>query len=44
MLDRTVEIYVDEAVHGPADARLFRFEPTYMLRSLSELHIGFTPA
>ena len=44
LLDRTADIRICEAEHGPADARRFDYEPTYMLRSLSALHIDFTPA
>jgi cytochrome P450 len=43
-LDRMTDIRVNEAEHGPADARRFTFEPTYMLRSLSALHLEFTKA
>jgi cytochrome P450 len=44
LLDRTAEIRISEAQHGPRDARRYDFEPTYMLRSHSALHIEFTPA
>lgn len=44
MLDRTDEIRISEDHHGPADARSYRFVPTYMLRGLSELHLELTPA
>jgi cytochrome P450 len=44
LLDRTAEIRICEAEHGPADDRRYAYEPTYMLRSLSQLHIDFTPA
>ena len=39
MLDRTSAIAISEEHHGPADARRYRFVPTYMLRGLSELHL-----
>lgn len=44
MLDRTTEIAISEEHHGPADARKYRFVPTYMLRGLSELHLELTPS
>jgi len=42
-LDRTRDIRISEAHHGPADARQYRYDPTYMLRGLSELFVEFTP-
>jgi cytochrome P450 len=44
LLARTKHIRISEAHHGPADARRYRFEPTYTFRSLAELHIEFEPA
>jgi cytochrome P450 len=44
LLARTSEIRISDAHHGPAGARRYRFEPTYTFRSLSDLHIEFTPA
>ncbi|UGQ12482.1 cytochrome P450 [Yinghuangia sp. ASG 101] len=43
-LDRTADIRISEAHHGPADAREFTYEPLYILRGLAELHLEFTPA
>jgi cytochrome P450 len=43
-LDRMADIRISESRHGPPDARRYEYEPTYMLRSLSNLHIEFTPA
>ena len=43
LLDRLGDIEISEAVHGPADARRYRYAPTYILRGLAELHIEFTP-
>jgi cytochrome P450 len=43
-LDRTKEIRLSEAHHGPPGARRFDYEPTYLLRGLSALHIEWTPA
>lgn len=39
----TNEITISEAAHGPADARRYEYDPTYMLRGLRELHLEFTP-
>jgi cytochrome P450 len=43
-LDRTADIRISEAEHGPAHARHYDYEPTYLLRGLSALHIEFTRA
>lgn len=43
ILDRMADIAVDEARHGPAGDRRYRYEPTYILRGLTELHLTFTP-
>jgi len=43
-LDRMSEIALDEAAHGPAGARRYSYEPTYILRGLTKLHLEFTPA
>ncbi|WP_102143619.1 cytochrome P450 [Mycobacterium hubeiense] len=44
LLDRTRELRIDESAHGPAGARRYSYEPTFLLRGLTELHIEFTPA
>jgi cytochrome P450 len=44
ILDRTGNIRLDEARHGPAGARRFRYVPTFILRGLTRLHLEFTPA
>ncbi len=44
LLDRTSNITVPEAKHGPADDRRYRYVPTYILRGLTELHLEWTPA
>jgi cytochrome P450 len=44
ILDRTRDIRLSEAHHGPAGNRHFEYEPTWVLRGLHELHIEFTPA
>src|SRR5690606_37844364 len=43
ILDRMLDIDVDEQRHGPAHARRYTYEPTYILRGLTELHLTFTP-
>jgi cytochrome P450 len=43
ILDRMADIDISEVKHGPADDRRYNYEPTYILRGLSELHITFTP-
>jgi cytochrome P450 len=43
MLDRMADIQISEAKHGPLGQRNYRYEPTFLLRGLSELHIEFTP-
>jgi len=44
LLARMADIRISERHHGPPGARRYRFEPTYSFRSLSDLHIEFTPA
>jgi cytochrome P450 len=44
LLDRTSEIRINEAKHGPAEARRFEYLPSYTFRGLTELHLEFTPA
>jgi cytochrome P450 len=43
ILDRMTDIKINEVKHGPADDRRYTYEPTYILRGLSELHLTFTP-
>lgn len=43
LLARMRNIRISEAHHGPSAARRYRYEPTYSFRSLSDLHIEFTP-
>ncbi len=43
ILDRMSDISISETQHGPADERRYTFEPTYILRGLSDLHLTFTP-
>lgn len=44
LLDRTREFRISEAKHGSALGRQYHYEPTFLLRGLTELHIDFTPA
>ena len=44
LLARLRNIRISEEHHGPAEARSYRFEPTYTFRSLMDLHILFDPA
>ncbi|WP_448510666.1 cytochrome P450 [Mycolicibacterium thermoresistibile] len=39
LLQRTNDIQIDEAAHGPADNRRYEYVPTYILRGLTELHV-----
>ena len=41
LLDRTTDIRISEAHHGPADDRRYQYIPTYILRGLTELHLEF---
>jgi hypothetical protein len=37
------DIRLAEEHHGPPSARHYRYEPTWVLRGLSDLHLQFTP-
>ena len=41
LLDRTSDIRIDDAAHGPAGDRRYRYIPTFILRGLTRLHIEF---
>ena len=43
ILDRMRDIRLSEEHHGPAGARRFEYEPTWILRGLRKLYIEFTP-
>ncbi|MFV9633463.1 cytochrome P450 [Mycobacterium neumannii] len=43
ILDRMSDIAISTEHHGPPDDRRFTYEPTFIMRGLSELHITFTP-
>src|SRR3954452_20476233 len=44
ILDRTRDIRLSEEHHGPDGAHRFDYEPTWVLRGLTKLHLEFTPA
>ncbi|KKW64611.1 cytochrome P450 [Mycolicibacterium elephantis] len=43
ILDRMSDLTISTEHHGPPGNRDFTFEPTFIMRGLSELHITFTP-
>jgi cytochrome P450 len=43
ILDRMRDIRLSEEHHGPAGQRHFRYEPTWILRGLTRLHLEFDP-
>jgi cytochrome P450 len=43
ILDRMGDIRLSEEHHGPAGARTFDYEPTWVLRGLSRIHLEFEP-
>ncbi|HVX17780.1 MAG TPA: cytochrome P450 [Acidimicrobiales bacterium] len=43
ILSRMRNIRLSEAHHGPPGARRFTYEPTWILRGLTELHLEFDP-
>ena len=43
LLDRMADIRISEAMHGPAEDRKYEYDPTFIMRGLSELHIEFKP-
>lgn len=43
LLARTERFDISQEHHGPAGARHYSYEPTYTFRSLSDLHIEYTP-
>jgi len=43
ILDRIRDIRLSEEHHGPPAARRFAYEPTWVLRGLSALHLEFAP-
>lgn len=43
LLDRMQDITIDESTHGSPGDRRYTYEPTFLLRGLTELNIEFTP-
>ncbi|KRE34880.1 cytochrome [Mycobacterium sp. Soil538] len=43
ILDRMGDIAIDEEHHGPPHDRRYTYEPTFILRGLTEINITFTP-
>ncbi|MCW2664282.1 MAG: Cytochrome [Mycobacterium sp.] len=43
VLDRMADITIADGHHGPPDARRYTYEPTWQMRGLTELHLGFSP-
>lgn len=41
LLDRMADIRIDESVHGPTDNRIYTYDPTFIMRGLSSLHVEF---
>ncbi len=44
ILDRMADITIDEEKHGPIENRRYDYEPTFILRGLTDLHLKFTPS
>jgi cytochrome P450 len=44
LLDRMQDFQISEVSHGPVGDRSYRYDPSFLLRGLSELNIEFTPA
>ena len=42
-LDRASDISISETAHGPEGQRRFDYDPTFIVRGLSNLHLVFTP-
>lgn len=43
ILDRMGEITIAESKHGQSNARRYTYDPTFVMRGLTELHVEFTP-
>ena len=43
ILDRMADITIDDDKHGPAGQRNYTYEPTFILRGLTDLNIKFSP-
>ena len=42
LLERTTDIRISDAHHGPAGERRYQYVPTYILRGLARLNLEFT--
>jgi cytochrome P450 len=43
ILDRMADITIDEDEHGPIGDRRYTYEPTFILRGLTQINIRFMP-
>jgi cytochrome P450 len=43
ILDRMTDIRISEEMHGPAEDRKYDYEPTFIMRGLTALHVEYTP-
>jgi cytochrome P450 len=43
ILDRMADIQIDASAHGTAESRSYTYDPTFIMRGLSNLHVTFTP-
>lgn len=43
MLDRLGDIAIDADEHGPPESRRYVYEPNFLMRGLTELHLTYTP-
>jgi hypothetical protein len=43
ILSRMADIKISEDHHGPANDRRYTYDPSFLIRGLTELHIEFTP-
>ncbi|HET6737149.1 cytochrome P450 [Mycobacterium sp.] len=43
LLDRMADIRISETMHGPAEDRKYEYDPTFIMRGLSALHVEFDP-
>lgn len=44
LFEHTSRIEIDETQHGPRERRRFDYEPSFIIRGLSELHVNLVPA
>jgi hypothetical protein len=43
LLDRAANFKISEAQHGPPEHRVYEYDPTFIMRGLSALHVEFEP-